>query len=153
MDQARAESLGREVVAAVEGRDWARLAACMSEDVVFRAVIPNETKPFREHLGPDAASAQIARWFDDGDIHELLESGVDVVADRLHVRYRIRNREDGTWYLVEQHMFATLAGDQDQPGRPALLRVSGRIRATDLNGGPWKSVLANRLPRTSVSPA
>jgi len=35
-----------------------------------------------------------------------------MVADRLHVRYRVRNREDGTWYLVEQHLFATMAGDR-----------------------------------------
>jgi SnoaL-like domain len=105
-----AVSLGREIVASVERRDWARLAACLSGDVVFRAVIDDQAKPFREHIGPDAVAAQIARWFDDGDIHELVESSVDVVADRLHVRYRIRNREVGQWYLVEQHLFATLSG-------------------------------------------
>jgi ketosteroid isomerase-like protein len=107
-----AEWLGREVIAAVERRDWAALAACLSEDVVFRAVISNEKTPFREHVGPDAAAAQIARWFDDGDVHQLVGSGVEMVADRLHVRYRVRNREDGTWYLVEQHLFATMAGDR-----------------------------------------
>ena len=112
VDDATADALGREIVTAVEIRDWARLASCMSADVVFRALIPNETRPYREHVGPDAAAAQIARWFDDGDVHELLGSGVDVVADRLHVRYRIRNREVGTWYLVEQHLFATVSGDR-----------------------------------------
>ena len=110
--EALAGSLGREFVAAVEGRDWARLAACLSGDVIFRAVVPNETKPFREHVGPEAAAAQIARWFDDGDIHQLLESRVELVADSLHVSYRVRNREEGQWYLVEQHLFATLAGDR-----------------------------------------
>ncbi len=85
----------------------------MSADVVFRALIPNETRPYREHVGPDAAAAQIARWFDDGDVHELLGSGArSLVADRLHVRYRIRNREVGTWYLVEQHLFATVSDDR-----------------------------------------
>lgn len=112
IDQALAESLGREIVTAVEGRDWPRLAACLSEDVTFRAVIDNETRPFREHSGPDATSAQIARWFDDGDIHELVGSDVDVMADRLHVRYRVRNRESGQWFLVEQHLFATLSADR-----------------------------------------
>ncbi len=110
--EALAGSLGREIVAAVEHRDWGRLAACLSEDVIFRAVVPNETKPFREHVGPDAASAQIARWFDDGDIHQLVGFKVEMVADRLHVSYRVRNREDGEWYLVEQHLFATLSGDR-----------------------------------------
>ena len=112
IDAAMADAIGREIVAAVEVRDWARLASCMSTDVVFRALIPNETKPYREHIGPDAAAAQIARWFGDGDIHELQASTVETVADRLHVRYRVRNREDGTWFLVEQHLFATLSGDR-----------------------------------------
>jgi hypothetical protein len=105
------EALGREVVAAVEQRDWPRLAACMSPTVVFRAVVQNESNPFREHHGPEAASAQVARWFDDGDPHELLDSDVGMVADRLHVRYRVRNREDGRWLLVEQHVFATVGAD------------------------------------------
>ena len=88
------------------------MASCLSSDVVFRALIENETKPFREHIGPDAAAAQIAGWFDDGDVHELLASTVEMIADRLHVRYRVRNREDGEWFLVEQHLFATLSGDR-----------------------------------------
>ena len=109
---ATADALGREIVTAVETRDWTKLAGCMSADVVFRALIPNETKPYREHIGPDAAAAQIARWFDDGDVHELLASTVETLADRLHVRYRVRNREDGQWFLVEQHLFATVSGDR-----------------------------------------
>ena len=28
------------------------------------------------------------------------------------MRYRIRNREDGEWYLVEQHLFATVSGER-----------------------------------------
>ena len=105
------EAAGREIVAAIEHRAWDRLAACLSPDVVFRAVIPNESNPLREHHGPEAACAQMARWFDDGDIHELLASDVGMVADRLHVSYRVRNREDGKWLLVEQHVFATLGDD------------------------------------------
>jgi hypothetical protein len=107
-----ASAVGREIVAAIESRDWGRLAECMSPAVQFRAVVPSRTEPFREHLGPDAACAQIARWFDGGDIYELIGHEIDVVADRLHVSYTVQGRDDGTWYLVEQHIFATLAGDR-----------------------------------------
>ena len=104
------ERVGHEIVAAIEHRDWARLAACLADDVIFRAVVPNREKPFRDHVGPDAACAQIARWFDDADVHRLLDSSVYLVGDRLHVGYRVRCREDGQWYLVEQHLFATMDG-------------------------------------------
>lgn len=112
IDVAVADAIGQRIVAAIEIRDWARLASCLSMDVVFRALIPNETRPYREHVGPDAAAAQIARWFDDGDVHQLQASTVETLADRLHVRYRVRDREDGEWFLVEQHLFATLSGDR-----------------------------------------
>ena len=129
-----AEWLGREIVGAIEHRDWARLAACFADDVTFRAVVPNREKPIREHVGPEAASAQIARWFDDGDIHEMLDSSVYLVGDRLHVGYRVRCREDGLWYLVEQHLFATVAGGRAIYVEPALLGVS-RHPAAGLTAG------------------
>lgn len=107
LETAAAEALGREFIAAIETRDWERLAACFAPDVVFRAVVPSEV-PFREHGGPEAAARQIARWFSDADVHRLVDSQVDVLADRLHIRYRIHGREDGEWFLVEQQAFATL---------------------------------------------
>lgn len=60
LDTAAAEVLGREFIAAIETRDWERLAASFAPGVVFRAVIPSEM-PFREHSGPEAATMQIAR--------------------------------------------------------------------------------------------
>lgn len=36
---------------------------------------------------------------------------MDVLADRLHLRYRIHGREDGEWFLVEQQAYATLGPD------------------------------------------
>lgn len=107
LDTVAAEVVGREFIAAIETRDWERLAASFAPDVVFRAVVPSDV-PFREHRGPEAATVQIARWFKDADVHRLVDSQVDVLADRLHIRYRIHGREDGEWFLVEQQAFATL---------------------------------------------
>jgi ketosteroid isomerase-like protein len=105
-----AEAIGRDIVAAVADRDWPRFAACLAPDVAFRAVVPSLSEPFREHHGPDAVRAQMAAWFDGGDEYELLASTVEVIADRLHVSYRARG-EDGGWYLVEQHLFASIPID------------------------------------------
>ena len=109
VDAVAAERLGHEIVAAIADRDWSRFAACLAPDVTFRAVVPSRAEPFREHVGPDAAAAQMARWFDGGEAYDLIDSTVEMVADRLHVGYRATGVDDGTWYLVEQHLVATVA--------------------------------------------
>jgi hypothetical protein len=97
-------AIGYRFVRSIADRDWAALAACFTSTAEFHAVTCGG-QPFREKRGSAAIADQIRAWFQDGDVHELLESHVDVFVDRLHVRYRIRNREHGTWYLVEQHAF------------------------------------------------
>ena len=112
IDVAAAESLGREFVASIEYRDWERLAACLRPDVEFRAVVPDHAEPVRDLVGPVDTCAQIARWFDGGEEYELIGSTVDLIGDRLHVGYRVTGTDQGVWYLVEQHAFATLSGDR-----------------------------------------
>ena len=102
-------AVGHEVVVAVRERDWVRLAGCLTPDVAFRAVVPSRTEPLREHIGVEAACAQMARWFDGGEFYEMTNSDVHMTADRLHVGYRCHGIDGGTWYTVEQHLFATLA--------------------------------------------
>ncbi len=112
IDVVAAESLGREFVASIQHRDWDRLAACFAPDVAFRSVVPDRDEPFRDRLGPEAACAQIADWFDGGEAYELIGSTVDLIGDRLHVGYRVTGTDGGVRYLVEQHAFATLSGDR-----------------------------------------
>jgi hypothetical protein len=100
-------SVGERLVRAIADRDWDALAACFSSDARFHAVICSG-QPFREKQGPTEIASQIRAWFQDGDPHELLESAVDVLENRLHVRYRVRNREQGRWHVVEQHAFLQL---------------------------------------------
>lgn len=37
----------------------------------------------------------------------VLESDIEVIADRLRVRYRVRNHEPDGWFLVEQQAYLT----------------------------------------------
>ena len=97
-------SLGQRFLRSIAERDWDALASCFAADATFHAII-GRPKPFREKQGREAIAEQIRAWFQDGDVHELLDSDVAVMVDQLYVRYRIRNREQGTWYLVEQHAF------------------------------------------------
>jgi hypothetical protein len=100
-------AVGHRFVLAIADRDWDTLASLFSSNAAFHAVILS-TKPFREQQGPGPITGQIRAWFQDGDIHELLDSSVEPIVDRLHLRYRVRNREHGTWYVVEQHAFLSL---------------------------------------------
>ena len=100
-------SLGHRFLRAITLRDWQGLERCFAPDATFRAVIPGKT-PFREHQGGAAAAGQVSAWFKDGDVHEVLESDVGAIADRVRVRYRVRNHEPEGWFLVEQQAYLTL---------------------------------------------
>ncbi len=104
-----AARLGAALVDCVVRRDFDGLQALFADDVRFRALIPRSI--------PQAGSARDARtimegWFSDTDRAELLGSTIETVADRLQVVYRVRGREGGAWYLVEQHVSASIAGDR-----------------------------------------
>ena len=94
-------AIGIRFVRAVAVRDWAALSTCFASDAKFRAVAG--VGAFHEQSGPADITGQIKAWFQDGDVHELLESSVEAMVDRIHVRYRIH--EAGGWFIVEQHAF------------------------------------------------
>ena len=99
-------SLGLRFLRAIAERDWESLGHCFAPDATFRAVVAGKA-PFLEHQGGAAAANQISAWFKDGDVHEVLESDVEVIADRIRVRYRVRNHEPEGWFLVEQQAYLT----------------------------------------------
>jgi hypothetical protein len=105
--------LGEAFLASVSRRDWAMLAATFAPDATFQAVVDNEANPFRTRTGGTDAAAQVARWFDDGDVHEVVAGGVEPLVDRVHIWYRVHNHEPDGWHLVEQHVFAEPAADGD----------------------------------------
>jgi len=125
MDRGRTPlELGEAFLASIRDRDWAALAATFAPDARFHAVVDNQAHPFRDKAGGDDAAAQVARWFDDGDVHEVVASGVEPLADRVHVWYRVHNHEPDGWHLVEQHVFAEPAPDADG-FRRVVLACSG----------------------------
>jgi hypothetical protein len=101
---------GTGFVAALAERDFARLACRLTADVRMRALIP---PGLVEITGAEAATAKFESWFGDAEEFELIHSGSDAVADRLHVFYRLRVRKPGNVpKLVEQHLLCAFDGDR-----------------------------------------
>lgn len=105
-----ASDLGKGFVTALAERDFLRLAETLTADVRMRALIP--PGPI-EISGAEAAAAKFSSWFGDAEEFELVRSGRDDVADRLHVFYRLRVKKAGdVTKIVEQHLLCTLDDDR-----------------------------------------
>jgi hypothetical protein len=104
-------ALGHRFVDGIVSHDWDAVASCFAPDARFRAVVANERTPFREKIGGSAAAEQIAKWFGDADITELVSREVDAMADRVRIVYRIHEHEPDGWYLVEQLAYVTPGED------------------------------------------
>jgi hypothetical protein len=101
---------GASLIAALAERDFHGLAGTLTPDVRMRALIP---PGLVEIFGAEAAAAKFSSWFGDAEEFDLICSGSDPVADRVHVFYRLRVRKPGnTAKLVEQHLFCAFAGSQ-----------------------------------------
>jgi len=101
---------GTGFIAALAERDFARLAGTLTPDVRMRALTP---PGLVEISGAEAAAAKFSTWFADAEEFELICSGSDPVADRVHVFYRLRVRKPGnTPKLVEQHLLCAVHGNR-----------------------------------------
>jgi tRNA 2-thiouridine synthesizing protein A len=103
--EADALRLGRAYIEALVRGDFDAIERLLAPRVRFRALIPRAT---RRAATAHGARAWIEDWFGQTDGHELIASQVEMIADRLHIAYRMRLREDGAWYVVEQHIFGSL---------------------------------------------
>ena len=116
MRKSSATDLGDVFVTALVDGDAPRLAGTLDPDVQMRALLP--PGPI-EVLGAEAVAGKFAAWFGSAEEVQLMRSGSDAVADRLHVSYRLRVRRSGDlWNVVEQHLLCAHDG--------------GRITALDL---------------------
>ncbi len=92
-------------------RNFAKLEQTLSANVRFRALVP---PGFREREGAASARELIQSWFGDVDIFDVQFVTVEAICDCVHAGYRMRLRENGAWYLCEQHLYAqTGAGHID----------------------------------------
>jgi TusA-related sulfurtransferase len=99
----------QQFLAALAVRDFERVEALFGDGVRFRALVPSGV---REGTGASEATGWLRRWFGNADRFELLRSHTDMLADRYLVSYRVRLREEGGWYVVEQQAYLMIdAGD------------------------------------------
>jgi hypothetical protein len=110
-------ALGHRFVDGIVAHDWDAVASCFAQDGRFLAVVGNDQTPFREKVGGPAAAEQIARWFGDADVTELVSSAVEPMADLVRIIYRIHEHEPDGWYLVEQLAYVT-------PGEDGFARMN-----------------------------
>jgi SnoaL-like domain len=105
-----ATDLGMGLVTALAERDFPRLADTLAPDVRMRALIP--PGPI-EVSGAEGAAAKFSSWFADAEEFDLVHSGSDAVADRLHVFYRLHVKKAGDRRkVVEQHLLCAYEDDR-----------------------------------------
>lgn len=105
-------SVGGVFLEAFANRDYQQLAATLSPDVRFRAMLPPGPMDWE---GPATVAEVFSSWFGDAKDFELVDAAVGEVGGRLHLSWRVRVRPapfgigDG-WHVIEQHTYAD-AGD------------------------------------------
>jgi ketosteroid isomerase-like protein len=117
-------ALGTRLVRAIAEQDQSALAECFAPNAELRALTPHG---LRERAGAIDAASMISSWFGDSTELHLLDSRSDELADRVHVSYRFEGVEEGEAYLVEQHLYCTVA--DGKVARADLLCSGFRPRA------------------------
>lgn len=112
------EPAGARFAAALAAQDKARLRAVLADVVDFQGLTPGrhwQSSTNREVVD----DVILGRWFGSGrDVQELCAVATGEVAGREHVAYRLRVRESGRDYLVEQQAYY-----QAEAGRISWLRI------------------------------
>jgi TusA-related sulfurtransferase len=121
MDQAGASETGvnvagveeatvEEFVVALSDRNPARLEACFHPEARMRALVPSG---FQELGGRKSVVARLISWFENAEEIQVVEKNIYRVADRLHIRYRFRERySDGDSEIIEQDAYCDLRKGQ-----------------------------------------
>ncbi len=122
--------LGEAFVKARGRRDFVRLEALFDPQIRFRALVPTGLRTAEDAI---TAVAHPRRSFGDADRFNLVASTVDRVGRRLRVSYRIRLREAGLWYTVEQQAYMDA---EDDCIRSVDLLCSGFVRESERAARP-----------------
>ncbi len=96
---------GEEIVQCLDTRDFEKLADRFHPQVRCRLLIPGG---LMTPLGARGLIRYFEQWFGEADHFNVEDSQMTRVGDRLHVGYRLRLREGGVWYLVEQQTYSLL---------------------------------------------
>ena len=104
-------SVGGVFLEALATRDYQQMAATLSADVRFRAMLPPGPMDWN---GAENVTGVFTSWFGDAEDFELLDATVGEVGGRLHLSWRLRVRPapfgigDG-WHIIEQQAYADAA--------------------------------------------
>jgi hypothetical protein len=92
-----------------------------------------------EISGAEAAAAKFSAWFGNAEQLEVVRSGGETVADRLHLFYQLRVRKPGAaTKIVEQHLLCAL----DENRITALDLVCSGFRPNDAAAPPRSVAVA-----------
>lgn len=101
-------SVGGVFLEALTTRDYEQMAATLSADVRFRAMLPRGPMDW---TGADEVAGVFTSWFGEADDFELIDATVGEIGGRLHLSWRLRVRPapfgigDG-WHVIEQQAYA-----------------------------------------------
>jgi hypothetical protein len=104
-------SVGGVFLEALATRDYQQMAATLSADVRFRAMLPPGPMDWN---GADDVAGVFTSWFGEAEDFELIDATVGEVGGRLHLSWRLRVRPapfglgDG-WHVIEQQAYADAA--------------------------------------------
>ncbi len=126
-----ATAVGESFISAIVGQDFDALEALFAPTLRFRAITPASVRGASTAAG---ARSLMEGWFGDADRQDAIGRQVEMVADVMHLGYRILQREKGRQYLVEQHVFGSL-------GETGLWDISLLCSGfSPIEGGPGPTV-------------
>lgn len=101
-------SVGGVFLEALANRDYRQMAAALSPEVRFRAMLPPGPMAWE---GPATVADVFTSWFGSAESFELIDATVGEIGGRLHLSWRLRVRPapfgigEG-WHVIEQHAYA-----------------------------------------------
>lgn len=99
--------VGAEFISALLNRDGPRLKECFHPEARLRALVPSGPQ---EVQGSAAIAGRFLDWFRQADGLRTIDQTTDMVADRLHVRYRFRETHaDDVREVIEQDAFCEVS--------------------------------------------
>jgi hypothetical protein len=111
---------------ALAARDFDAVAGCLTDDVAFRALLPQRVLDLE---GRAAVRSTFEKWFGAAERWELVEAVAGGIGDRIHLRWRLRltNPDVGPGtFLVEQQVYADTGPDGRL--RDVALMCTGYLR-------------------------
>jgi tRNA 2-thiouridine synthesizing protein A len=101
--------VGERFLRALTERDSSALAACFDAGMTFRALVP---RGLLDADGATETAQYFQRWFWSADRLDVLDTRIDLLADRQYLAWRFRVHDSSGTQVIEQHAFATIDTDR-----------------------------------------